>query len=78
MNRGNLKCSFKCNSDESKDHNSQSCTPILEKLDNKEIPPLGKIFETPEKQKTAIKVFFTNILCEKTTADARLVHMNII
>ena len=57
MNRGNLKCSLKCNSDESQDHIFQSCTPILEKLDVKEIPPLSNIFGTPEEQKTAIKVF---------------------
>ena len=38
MNRGNLKCSLKCNSDESQDHIFQSCTPVLEKLDIKEIP----------------------------------------
>ena len=58
MNRGNLKCSLKCNRDEIEDHNFQSCTLILEKLDIKEIPPLSNIFETTEKQKTAIKVFF--------------------
>ena len=57
MNRGDLKCSLKCNSDETQLHIFQSCRPILDKLGIKETPPLSYIFGTPEEQKTAIDIF---------------------
>ena len=57
MNRGDLKCSIKCNSDETQLHIFQSCRPILDKMGIKETPPLRYIFGTTEEQKTAIDIF---------------------
>ena len=57
MNKNNLMCSLKCNSEESQTHIFESCKPILDKLGVINLPKLCNIFGTLKEQIDAIKVF---------------------
>ena len=57
MNRNNLMCSLKCNTEETQIHIFQSCRPIIDKLGQIDIPSFNLIYGTPKEHKCAIEVF---------------------
>ena len=57
LNRNNLRCSLKCDTEESQAHIFQSCQPILNKIGIQNVPNIIHIYGTPVEQKNAIKIF---------------------
>ena len=47
LNRNNLRCSLKCDTEESQAHIFQSCEPILNKLGIQNVPNIIHIYGTP-------------------------------
>ena len=57
MNKNNLKCSLKCDIDETQEHIFEDCKPIREKLKLGKQIKLEQIYGPMEKQKEAIDIF---------------------
>ena len=57
MNRNNLMCSLKCNTEETQIHIFQSCRSIIDKLGLIDITSFKLIYGTPKEQRCAIEVF---------------------
>ena len=57
MHKGNLKCSLKCDDDETQFHIFQACTPILTRLDFPHTVRLPDIYGNINEQRNAVKIF---------------------
>ena len=57
MNKGNLKCSFQCNQDETQIHIFQECTPLLSRLNIPHTVDMNDIYGDMNEQRSAIKTF---------------------
>ena len=57
INKNNLKCSLKCDIDETQEHIFEDCKPIREKLKLDKQIKLEQIYGPMEKQKEAIDIF---------------------
>ena len=57
MNKGNLKCSFLCNEDETQMHIFQECTPLLSRLNISHTVEMKDIYGNINEQSSAIKTF---------------------
>ena len=55
INKGNLKCSFQCDSDETQEHIFQNCQPILSRISYPAIINLKSIYGTVDDQLSIIK-----------------------
>ena len=55
MNKGNLKCSFQCDSDETQEHIFQNCQPILSRISYPAIIDFKHIHESFDDQLSIIK-----------------------
>ena len=56
INKGNLTCSLKCDSEESQTHIFGSCKPMLDKHGVRSTPSFSNVFGTKHEQKEAITV----------------------
>ena len=57
MNRGDLKCIFKCNENETQSHIFENCQPIRKRLNIKSSLKIDNIYGSMTQQKEAIKIF---------------------
>ena len=57
MHKGNLKCSLKCDDDETQLHIFEACTPILARLDFPHTVRIKDIYGNIEEQRNAVKIF---------------------
>ena len=55
--RGDLKCVFKCNEEETQFHIFQACEPVLSRLGTQNIPAYEHIYGNISEQKSAVSVF---------------------
>ena len=66
MNRGNLKCIFKCDQNETQSHIFENCQPLRTKLNLNTNVKLEYIYGTVSQQKKAVSIFLKidNINCK--------------
>ena len=57
MHKGNLKCSLKCDDDETQLHIFQAFTPILARLDIPHTVRIKDIYGNIDDQRNAVKIF---------------------
>ena len=69
MHRGDLKCSLKCDVQETQFHIFQECEPIKAKLGISTYPKLEDIYKSSSHQKTAVLVFTKIDLMRKQLID---------
>ena len=55
INKGNLKCTFQCKSDETQEHIFQNCQPILSRISYPVIINLSDIYGSVDDQYSIIK-----------------------
>ena len=56
LHRGDLKCVFKCNEEETQIHIFPKCAPALAKLGNQTIPAFENIYGSTSDQKSAVLI----------------------
>ena len=56
MNKGNLKCSFFCEEEETQGHIFQACKPLLSRLETSSAVRINDIYGTLDEQRNAIKI----------------------
>ena len=56
MNKGNLKCSFFCEEEETQGHIFQACKPLLSRLETSSAVRIKDIYGTINEQRNAIKI----------------------
>ena len=56
MNKGDLKCSFNCDENETQVHVFENCQPIKKKLNLKTSVKLDSIYGTVSEQKSAVSI----------------------
>ena len=56
MNQGNLKCTFRCDSDETQDHIFENCDPIRQRIGYPHRVELKHIYGSIDEQYSVIKI----------------------